>query len=322
MTRTWEESFRALQDYKQVHGNCSVPAKFQQDRALGQWVEKIRRKAIPISDTQRDRLSRLGVDWETLQQKMDRQWNAKYLRLKEYYEVFGDTRVPAPTAASLRSTDGMQKKPWAEEIGRWVRAQRSFYSQGRLSQEKVRKLDAIRFEWVIQPRTKRPDSTSRDRKWQTQYQKLVEFYKQNGHCMVTINNNDDPSLFHWVKAQREYYKRNALRVDRQELLDSIGFVWYCDDSDFDASHNQRQWETMLHLLEDYKREHGHVHVSRNGIDSLLGNWLSHQKVYWRKGALAKWRIDRLVALGVTNDITPKKRKRNTSTLCTTEEGGN
>ena len=139
--------------------------------------------------------------------------------------------------------------------------------------------------------------------------------------MVTIN-NDDPSLFHWVKAQREYYKRNALRVDRQELLENIDFVWHCDDSDFDASHNQRQWETMFHLLEDYKREHGLVHVPRNGNDSLLGNWLDHQTVYWRKGALAKWRLDRLVALGVTNDIPPKKRKRNISTLHTTEEGNN
>jgi hypothetical protein len=36
--RNWNESFQALVDYKKQHGNCNVPNRYKEDRALGQWV--------------------------------------------------------------------------------------------------------------------------------------------------------------------------------------------------------------------------------------------------------------------------------------------
>lgn len=36
--RKWEEHFRALQEYKAVHGDCRVPTKYAENTALGRWV--------------------------------------------------------------------------------------------------------------------------------------------------------------------------------------------------------------------------------------------------------------------------------------------
>jgi hypothetical protein len=35
----------------------------------------------------------------------------------------------------------------------------------------------------------------------------------------------DKSLGIWVSHQRNYHKQNKLRLDRQELLDELGFDW-------------------------------------------------------------------------------------------------
>jgi hypothetical protein len=66
------------------------------------------------------------------------------------------------------------------------------------------------------------------RKWHLQYKKLVEFQRQNGHCIVKIKGWKDAgnkSLAIWVSNQRQTHVRNNMRLDRKELLDQLGFAW-------------------------------------------------------------------------------------------------
>jgi nitrate reductase assembly molybdenum cofactor insertion protein NarJ len=65
-----------------------------------------------------------------------------------------------------------------------------------------------------------------DKKWNMQYEKLVEFKRKKGHCIVPYMYKEDKSLGQWVLTQRRAHTKSKLRPDRKELLDKIGFAWH------------------------------------------------------------------------------------------------
>lgn len=322
----WEEHLAALKNFKKRNGHCNVPTRYGEDTALGRWVEKTRAgrcSGQPLSQAQRDELTNLGFHWETLTQKNEREWNEKYDRLKSYRNLFGDCNVPTSCKKDP------EKTPWVEELGVWVSRQKSQYRKGRLQDWQKRKLDAIAFDpsYLNAPPNKDPDTTLRDRQWMRQYQRLVAFQEEHGHCLVTRSSvaadKDSHPLFFWVKGQRDNAHRNEIRQDRKELLDEIGFVWSFDDginrrtnrrannpdTERSYTHHQKQWEKMFGLLEDYKKQHGLVSVTKTSCaNATLGNWLDHQRVQMRKGTLDVVRFTRLLAIGVSVHDN-RKRKR-------------
>ena len=64
-----------------------------------------------------------------------------------------------------------------------------------------------------------------DKKWHQHYERLVEFKRKKGHCIVPTEYKEDKSLGYWVSKQRAFHSTNKLRQDRKELLDELGFVW-------------------------------------------------------------------------------------------------
>jgi hypothetical protein len=64
-----------------------------------------------------------------------------------------------------------------------------------------------------------------DKIWHTQYEKLVEFKRKNGNCLVPTKYKQDKSLGLWVCKQRTRHTTKTMRLDRKELLDELGFAW-------------------------------------------------------------------------------------------------
>ena len=65
-------------------------------------------------------------------------------------------------------------------------------------------------------------------KWHQQYEKLVEWKRKNGNCIVLRGNKEDQNnkvLAKWVNTQLEKYTNNKLHRDREKLLEELGFVW-------------------------------------------------------------------------------------------------
>ena len=46
LERRWEDRFQRLQVYKRKHGDCLVPAKYEEDPQLGNWL-RVQQKTIP-----------------------------------------------------------------------------------------------------------------------------------------------------------------------------------------------------------------------------------------------------------------------------------
>jgi superfamily II DNA or RNA helicase len=130
----WENNFAALAAYKAEHGDCRVTRYWPRNPALGAWVSNQRTayKAGELSSDKVARLAALEFEWDLY--AFD--WENKFAALATYKAQHGDCSVP------LR---------WPENpaLGRWVNNQRAACKAGRLSSDKVARLTALGFVWVI-----------------------------------------------------------------------------------------------------------------------------------------------------------------------------
>jgi hypothetical protein len=85
--RTWDESFLALVEYKKQHGNCGVAKRDKKYPSLRSWVQRQQRRKL--TKQQRDKLDKLGFEWETLKEKQQCQWDEMYQWLIEFKETHG-----------------------------------------------------------------------------------------------------------------------------------------------------------------------------------------------------------------------------------------
>ncbi|KAL7543746.1 hypothetical protein ACHAXR_013042 [Thalassiosira sp. AJA248-18] len=130
-------------------------------------------------------------------------WLEQYIALSEYKKKNGHCNV-FPT----------QNK----ELALWVKVQRQLRAKCKLEQGRKELLNKIGFGWANPPW-----ATQEEYHWQKQYQALVEYKNQNGHCNVLTTKNG--KLAFWVKVQREYKESDKLEQSREDMLNNIGFGW-------------------------------------------------------------------------------------------------
>jgi hypothetical protein len=106
----------------------------------------------------------------------------------------------------------------------WVAKQRYYHKNNKLGLDRKRVLDEIGFAWSVERLgLVQKTNESRESKWNMHYEKMVEFQRKNGHCIVRYE--QDKTLGEWVKRQRKRYANNKLLPDQKELLDALDFVW-------------------------------------------------------------------------------------------------
>ena len=134
VSRTWDECFLSLQEYRRVHGHTLVP---KSDKDLGSWVGAQRHEykrfqsgnKSHLTREQVERLDSIGFVWNTL----DLAWTTKLERLKAMVEDKDGNMTGAPQLD--------------KQMRRWIGQQRSKRKQGSLSEQRVQALDAIGFVW-------------------------------------------------------------------------------------------------------------------------------------------------------------------------------
>jgi len=127
----WEGHFAELAAFKRRHGHCRVPQRYAANPALGAFVGAARQsqRAGTLSREQIRRLDGLGFVLEPMQST----WNRHFTELVLFHQLHGHWRVPQ------RGRQGVL----ASFVAR-LRKQKRF---GRLSAERVAKLNALAFVW-------------------------------------------------------------------------------------------------------------------------------------------------------------------------------
>lgn len=136
----------------------------------------------------------------------------KFSRAKEYYEKFGDLRVPP---------NYVDEKGFA--LGTWITNLRNIYcknSKGRLDEKRIQQLENIGIEWRIR------DNLT----WEQWYELAEEYFNIHGNLkMASTFEMNGHKIGQWLVNQRQAknHPENGRKITQEQIekLNQIGMVW-------------------------------------------------------------------------------------------------
>ena len=194
----WNARFKELLDYRSEHGDCNV---LQSQGQLGKWVNNQRTayKADSLGHDRVDRLSSIGFKWALKEAVPTMPWEIRYHELVQNKAKHGDCNIPAKQG----------------QLGSWVHKQRQIYKKGKLSQDRIDRLNGIGFKWLLK-------NVGPNVPWKTRFDELVRYRAKHGDCNIPVRQGQ---LGRWVSYQRKVYKSSSLEQERIDRLNGIGFDW-------------------------------------------------------------------------------------------------
>ncbi len=274
----FERNFAALVKYHQRFGDANAPVDYVTEDGirLGVWLHaqksKIRKGMSTITDSQIERLSGLGVTWDT---RVSMAWERGIAECKKFISQNGHLNVHCEYVTS----DGYQ-------LGKWVAHQRTHYRKGNLTQEKIKELESLGMAW----------DKSRANDWNDCYTHLCAFREEHGHIKVPTDYKADGIwLNKWLNEQKQIYygkrKGKSLTEEQIKKLESVGMDW--------RSKSEQAWDKQYADLLEYYRQNGNIALPHN---HYLSQWVIVQRKKRKKQELTQQQIDKLDAVGMIWEI--------------------
>lgn len=132
----WNQMFARLLLYKKSHGHCGVLQADGCEGRLHKWVirQRMNAKAGILPIARKQQLDQAGFLWEG--RANDDRWDKQFAKLMVFQKTNGHCDVPCHLA---------EDRPF----GHWIANQRSFYHKGQINPERIQRLEAIGFRWVV-----------------------------------------------------------------------------------------------------------------------------------------------------------------------------
>ena len=204
----WNDRYTELIQYKRQHGNCLVrkaTASTVYPKLIA-WVYQ-QRNSLQKGELSSERIQKLndiGFHWDA----KESMWNFHYALLMMYKRQHGHVKVP-------QSHFVPQKEGPPINLGNWAQTQRQDFKHGKISPERVAKLNEIGFVWGIRDKCG----------WMPRYRDLIEYRNEFGHCNVPQQYKGNKALGPWVDKQRQKFKKGLMCEKHRDLLNNIGFEW-------------------------------------------------------------------------------------------------
>ena len=279
----WEEMYNLLLQFKEREGHLQVRQKHVEDgEKLGYWLARQRnnhKKGI-LNSYRAERLDEYFRTWIPIRpdagfEPNEELWEEKFNLLLQFKEREGHLDVP-----QSHKEDG-------KTLGRWVSRQRDLQKKGILDEDRKQRLMGIGISWDL--------TYLKLERWEAMYDLLLQFKEREGHPNVLSSHKEDgEDLGVWLNDQRKAYRKGILEVDRERQLQDIGVSWHWQND---------HWEEMYNLLVQFKEREGHSNVPRRHEEDgeNLGQWLSKQRQFRKKGTLKTDRREKLDSLGIAWD---------------------
>lgn len=283
----WDEMFKQLLAYKEHHGDCLVPSRYEENLKLGKWVETQRYEYTKL---QRALTTTTAAKQDDMQFSMnsDDGDSSKASDDIDNSAVVGDDSATAIATSTKSTTTGSRPH------------------NPRLTEGRLHRLESIGFQWKVKNKMKR----FYDKQWDNMFEKLNAFKMDNGHCMVPKRYPADIKLGTWVHTQRIQFRKLTagtkkealteeevtalkscgdeinyrLTEERRLRLEGIGFVWSAREGEKagDKGRTTRnsyddQWDNMVVQLKQYQEKNGNCLVPKRYKDNpKLGTWVDTQ----------------------------------------------
>ena len=133
---TWDIMFELAKEYQKEYKNLDVPCSFRTENGdcLGEWIsgQKKAYKSKKLSPQRQAKLESIGIAWD----QKEAEWLRMYGVASEYAKKENHLRVP------LR-----YQTPSGDNLGTWISSQRIKYKKGKLSVQRITKLESIGMVW-------------------------------------------------------------------------------------------------------------------------------------------------------------------------------
>ena len=134
----WKTLYEELLAYKETHGHCNVPQKDKSNPRLGSWVDQMRKSfkngTLELKHDHIRKLNSLGFVWSVDKRRPPVDWTTSYNELVAYKEEYGHCNVSRVNESH-------------KTLRHWVRRMQIAFKNGKLSDERVSKLNEIGFVW-------------------------------------------------------------------------------------------------------------------------------------------------------------------------------
>ena len=253
LSSTWDHYFSEASIYYAEHRNLRVPVDYATSAGLhlGTWVQLQRlirngKRMGSLTEAQIRRLDNIGMIWDD---RAEFAWKRGLEHAKAYFEEQGNLLVPAKYKA---------KDDFA--LGHWILTKRKDRSNGRMTEEEIRQLDALGMAW-----------NAVSAKWERGYAEATAYYEQYADLEVPTKyiTESGLKLGVWISYQKDAYQKGLLSTEQIRRLEQIGMNW--------GERNYHRWMEQYHAAERYYQVHGDLDVPVNYVteDGIkLGKWIA------------------------------------------------
>jgi hypothetical protein len=268
---TWDKCYPILERLYREGSDANVAQSTVIDgMRIGEWVywQRLNYKAGKLSPYRIDRLEEIGFRWSM----SDAKWEEGFAVLERFHREGQDVNVEQSVVI-----DGMR-------IGGWIEKQRAAYKIGKLSAERIARLETIGFKWVI---------LALPTEWENRFAILEHLHSEERNVNVAPHVViDGKKIGAWVIHQRMAHKAGQLSAVRIARLEAIGFKWKAFNS---------QWNNYFTILARLHREGQDVNVGQSVVvDGLrIGLWVYRQREAYMSGRLSAKLFAKLDAIGFT-----------------------
>jgi superfamily II DNA or RNA helicase len=201
----FKKGFQETIKYKEQTGEPNAPNRYstQDGYNLGNWQQTQRQsyKNGKMDTDKAKRLEEIGFKWVPLEDAFEK----GFQETLRYKKQTGDPNAPQ-----------RYKTPDGYKLGSWQSNQRNYYKNGKLDNERLRRLEKMGFKWV-----------PLEDAFEKGFQETLRYKEQTGNANARRNYKtpDGYYLGRWQSHQRENYKNGKLVTDRIKKLEEIGFKW-------------------------------------------------------------------------------------------------
>ena len=250
---SWEIHFKEVEEFFNTNGHSNIPArhKTKDGFGLGTWCvsQRVNYNKGLLSDEEITKLQKLNFDFDPDKTLFENDFK----KLLEYKQKNGHVNVP-----TIGST-----------LGRKVNRLRTYYRRGKLSTEKIERLSAIGFQFIV----------SDVKSWNERFEELKDFYEVNEH--LNIKETENIGLLQWCYKQRK--QRNKLSSEQLEKLKSIDF-----ESNFKLIDREDNFLNRLVQLQAYfKKSNTFFIPEKDNENRQLKYWLGKLRTKYNNGTLSK-----------------------------------
>lgn len=260
----WNNRYEKLLSLYQTHGNNFL-LKARRNTLLNNWcrMQRQKYKQQKLTAEQVNKLNAFGFKWDYFQDA----WEENFEILLAYKKEHGHCRV-------------FQKKPETYSLSVWCGNARKAYNDGRLAEEKIKRLESIGFIWNIF-----------EALWYEMYESLKKYLEQNSWPNLYSKN---PSLHGWISKQRKEYKEGMLAEEKMMLLNMLGIEWTPDET---------KWQIMFQEFVKYRQVYntGKVPHADKSLKQLW-LWCVTQRKKYRKNKIPPTELQLLNEAGFVWEV--------------------